>query len=164
MKPGSIPGVRSKLISEKIIKPEIKQSKKSNMAVRGGKRPGAGRKAGIKSKITKARTEKVIKLLASGSTPLDAMLRKMNWHLGKADREIAKGNAADMAVVEAALDKADEAAKGAAPYTHPRLAAIEHMGKGGGPIEISDAKERLAHILSRHASGGPGSGGAGESQ
>jgi hypothetical protein len=31
------------LISEKIIKPEIKQSKKSNMAVRGGKRPGAGR-------------------------------------------------------------------------------------------------------------------------
>jgi hypothetical protein len=125
---------------------------------RGGKRPGAGRKAGTKSKLTKARTEKVIALLASGASPLDAMLQKMNWHLGKAEQEMKKGDKADMAVVEAALDKADEAARGAAPYTHPRLAAIEHMGKGGGPIEYSDAKERLAHFLDKHASPGSTAG------
>jgi hypothetical protein len=28
-----------------------------------------------------------------------------------------------------------EAAKAAAPYIHPRLAAIEHTGPNGGPIE-----------------------------
>lgn len=121
------------------------------MAVRGGKRPGAGRKAGIKSKITKARTDKVVQLLSSGSTPLDAMLRKMNWHLAKAERETKKGDKADIAVIEAALDKADEAARGAGPYIHPRLAAIEHMGKGGGPIEYSDVRDRLAHLINREA-------------
>ena len=121
------------------------------MTQRGGKRPGAGRKAGAKSKITKARTEKVIALLASGSSPLDAMLQKMHWHLAKAEQEMKKGAKADLAMVEAALDKADEAARGAAPYTHPRLAAIEHMGKVGGPIEYSDAKAKLAHLQSRVA-------------
>lgn len=134
------------------------------MTQRGGKRPGAGRKAGTKSKLTKARTEKVIALLASGSSPLDAMLQKMHWHLAKAENEMKKGAKADLAMVEAALDKADEAARGAAPYTHPRLAAIEHMGKGGGPIEYSDAKERLAHLLARHAPGTGTDGGSGKPQ
>lgn len=124
------------------------------MTQRGGKRPGAGRKAGTKSKLTKARTEKVIALLASGSSPLDAMLQKMHWHLAKAEQELKKGDKADKAAIEAALDKADEAARGAAPYTHPRLAAIEHMGKGGGPIEYSDAKAKLAHLQSRVAVAG----------
>ncbi len=131
------------------------------MTQRGGKRPGAGRKAGTKSKITKARTEKVIALLASGSSPLDAMLQKMHWHLAKAERELRKGDKADPATVEAALDKADEAARGAAPYTHPRLAAIEHMGKGGGPIEYSDAKAKLAHLQSRVAVASGNGDGAG---
>jgi hypothetical protein len=30
-----------------------------------------------------------------------------------------------------------EAAKAAAPYIHPRLAAIEHTGKGGGPVQVN---------------------------
>ena len=30
-----------------------------------------------------------------------------------------------------------EAAKAAAPYMHPRLAAIEHTGSGGGDIGVS---------------------------
>lgn len=132
------------------------------MTQRGGRRPGAGRKPGTKSKIVKARTEKVLALLASGSTPLDAMLRKMNWHLAKADKEARKGDKADLPTIEAALDKADEAARGAAPYTHPRLAAIEHMGKGGGPIEYSDAKERLAHLLARHSPATGRGGGSGK--
>jgi hypothetical protein len=41
---------------------------------------------------------------------------------------------------------AGDAAKNAAPYRHPRLAAIEHTGKDGGPIEtrviVVPAKER----------------------
>lgn len=29
-----------------------------------------------------------------------------------------------------------EAAKAAAPYIHPRLAAVEHSGPGGGALQI----------------------------
>ena len=32
---------------------------------------------------------------------------------------------------------AQECAKDAAPYIHPKLAAIEHTGEGGGPIDHS---------------------------
>jgi len=32
-----------------------------------------------------------------------------------------------------------EAAKASAPYIHPRLAAIEHSGTDGGPIDHSIA-------------------------
>jgi hypothetical protein len=118
---------------------------------RGGKRENAGRKPNTTNKATK---ERQAKIESTGATPLDAMIRKMRWHLAKADREEAKGSKADAAVIEMALDKADEAARGAGPYVHPRLAAIEHMGKGGGPIEYSDVRDRLAHLIAREAAAG----------
>lgn len=42
-----------------------------------------------------------------------------------------------MCDVDAVLMVRLDAAKSAAPYIHPRLAAIEHKGEGGGPIEIA---------------------------
>jgi hypothetical protein len=39
---------------------------------------------------------------------------------------------------EADPGKRFEAAKAAAPYLHPKLAAIEHSGRAGGPIETRD--------------------------
>lgn len=41
-----------------------------------------------------------------------------------------------------------DAAKAVAPYVHSRLSAIEHTGKDGGPIEMTDANPRdLARVL-----------------
>jgi hypothetical protein len=74
---------------------------------RGGNRPGAGRKRGSPNKAT---AERQAEIAASGLTPLDYMLTIMrNEELEAATR----------------LDAANKAA----PYVHPKLAAIEHSGK-----------------------------------
>ena len=73
---------------------------------RGGKREGAGRPAGA---INKASAERQAEVEASGETPLAYMLKIMR----------------DASVDEA---KRLDAAKAAAPYVHPRLAAVEHSG------------------------------------
>lgn len=78
-----------------------------------------GRKKGTPNKATAA---KAAELAASGELPLDFMLGVM--------RDPAKD-------FEVRLD----AAKSAAPYVHPKLAAIEHTGKDGGPIETKDLTE-----------------------
>lgn len=85
---------------------------------RGGKRIGAGRKAGAATKRTRAIADKAA---AEGLTPLEVMLRAMRSHAEK--------------------DKWDEAAsiaKDAAPYMHAKLASIQHTGRNGGPIQTLD--------------------------
>ncbi len=88
------------------------------MTQRGGKRPGAGRKAGAPNKATAARQEAVE---ASGLTPLDYMLSIM--------RDETK-----------ATEDRFEAAKAAAPYVHPKLANVDHQSSDGsmtpGPATI----------------------------
>lgn len=81
-----------------------------------------------------------------GSTPLEVMLRKMHWFDAMAVREMAKPKRS-LEKIAMALDKADEAARGAAPFIHPKLASIEHMGKGGGPIEFTNARERFRSLI-----------------
>lgn len=72
----------------------------------GGKRPGAGRKAGTPNK---ANAERQAEVAASGLTPLDYMLTMLrNEEASPADRMWA--------------------AEKAAPYVHPKLAAVEHSG------------------------------------
>lgn len=80
----------------------------------GGRRPGAGRKAGSVNKKTRAIAEKAVN---EGITPLEVQLETMRalW------AEAKKGDTLD-------LEKAIEAcaiAKDAAPYIHPRLSSIE---------------------------------------
>jgi hypothetical protein len=70
-------------------------------------------------------------------TPLDYMLRVMR------DPEVDPARRDDMA-------------KLALPYLHPNPTAIEHTGKDGGPIEISDVSEtdiarRIGFIMARDA-------------
>jgi hypothetical protein len=88
------------------------------MTQRGGKRLGAGRKAGAPNKATAARQEAVE---ASGLTPLDYMLAIM--------RDETK-----------ATEDRFEAAKAAAPYVHPKLASVDHQSSDGsmtpGPSTI----------------------------
>ncbi|MBO0141492.1 hypothetical protein JZX87_09990 [Agrobacterium sp. Ap1] len=79
------------------------------MAERGGKRPGAGRKAGAPNKATAARQEAVA---SSGLTPLDYMLSIL--------RDETK-----------TVEDRFEAAKAAAPYVHPKLATVDHQSSDG---------------------------------
>lgn len=83
---------------------------------RGGNRPGAGRKRGTPNKASVERQKEVA---ATGITPLDYMLKVMRNPKADASRR-------------------DEMAKAAAPYVHPKLATMQHTGRGGGPIQTMD--------------------------
>jgi hypothetical protein len=91
---------------------------------RGGARAGAGRKKGTANVKTREIADKAA---SSGITPLEVMLEAMNDFRAKGE-----------------LAKAAWIAKDAAPYMHPRLAAIEHTGGDGGPIETVTKIELVA--------------------
>jgi hypothetical protein len=95
----------------------LKSIKGNQTVARGGKRDGAGRKPGS----TTTRTREIAdRAAAEGVTPLEVMLEAMRTHY-EAKR----------------FDDAAAVAKDAAPYMHPRLAAIEHGGKDGQPIAVA---------------------------
>ena len=81
--------------------------------MRGGRRHGAGRKKGSPNKASAARE---VAVAASGLTPLEYMLSIM--------RDETQHIAVRM-----------EMAKAAAPYVHPRFAAIEHRGNADDRLE-----------------------------
>jgi hypothetical protein len=104
---------------------------------KGGARPGAGRKKGARNKRTAAL---IAKVEAGGKTPLEIMLEAAREHYAVAvaiteplvllKKEGDKGLAK---IVDrlGLMQQASSLASSAAPYVHPRLAAIEHTGKGG---------------------------------
>lgn len=110
---------------------------------RGGKRIGAGRKAGAATKRTRAIADKAT---AEGLTPLEVMLEAMRRH--------AK---------DEKWDEAASIAKDAAPYMHAKLASIQHTGRGGGPIQTVDLTKLSGDDLDRlEAILGPLAGAAGD--
>lgn len=85
------------------------------MATNGGKRPGAGRPKGSKSKKTLAVEAKLEEL---GCDPIEGMAK----------------------IAQAAFDAEDFQLAGnmykeLAQYVAPKRKAIEHSGKDGGPVE-----------------------------
>ena len=76
----------------------------------------------------KATAERQAAIAASGEAPLDYMIRVMRDE-------------------SAPVERRDEMAKAAAPYVHPRLAAIEYAGtlSGKPPDQMSD--EELMAII-----------------
>jgi hypothetical protein len=114
---------------------------------RGGKREGAGRKRGTPNKATQYRQKKIEE---SGVTPLDVMLESMRFHYGRYQNAVANfgdGPGDNTAAVNE-LARAREAAKDAAPYSHPKLANVEHSGKvGGAPIKIESLTDAQLEIL-----------------
>jgi hypothetical protein len=106
-------------------------SKNSN---RGGKRTGAGRKAGAATKKTRAIADKAA---AEGITPLEVMLRTMRTLLEFSGMEAFPPEERLKMMLEASA-----VAKDAAPYVHPRLQAIEHSGG----IEVRSAEQELAEM------------------
>lgn len=83
---------------------------------KGGARPGAGRKTGSTTKKTQEIAEKA---LAQGISPLEYILSIM-YREPPAD--------ADPITQLSFTNLRFEAAKAAAPYMHPRLAAVELSG------------------------------------
>jgi hypothetical protein len=81
---------------------------------RGGKRPGAGRKPGSKTKKT---MDIALAAAAAGETPLEYLLRVMR------DPSLPDGQRMD-------------AAKNAAPYCHSRLNAVTVKGDADGPLVV----------------------------
>jgi hypothetical protein len=85
---------------------------KESKGIKGGKRPGAGRKPGVPNKTTQE-TREAIK--ASGLTPLDFMLEVMRDEGEDLPRRLAAANMA-------------------APYVHAKLSSVEVSGKDGEPL------------------------------
>lgn len=104
---------------------------KSKNSKRGGARKGAGRKAGSATKKTREIADRAA---AEGITPLEVMLRAMTALVDQAESlapsDVAELNGKPIDRL-GLLVSAAEVAKNAAPYMHPRLAAIEHTGKDG---------------------------------
>lgn len=84
---------------------------------RGGPRPGSGRKPGGQNEKSRAVADRAA---TEGITPLEVMLKAMRHHDSKGQ-----------------LDEAARVAKDAAPYMHPRLAAVELSGPDGGAIPVT---------------------------
>jgi hypothetical protein len=87
------------------------------MTSHGGRRPGAGRKAGA---VTSKTRELADRAAEGGILPVDYMLTVL-----RDPNETP--------------DNRKWAAQQAAPYLHPKLAAVEHSGKDGGPIQVTIA-------------------------
>lgn len=87
---------------------------------RGGKRDGAGRKAGAANQRTREIADAAA---AQGITPLEYMLGVMRD--GNAD-----------------IDRRDAMARAAAPYMHPSLKSVEHHG--------AEDKAPIRHRVEQH--------------
>lgn len=123
---------------------------------KGGKREGAGRKAGS---LTKRTSEIARRAIVEGRSPLEVMLENMRHF-----QQVAHDAEAILAVLTAEefvgqkganlkpeeqfklllaevkkaagfRQMAHDCAKDAAPYIHARLASVEHTGAEGGPIK-----------------------------
>jgi hypothetical protein len=102
-----------------------------------GKKTG-GRQKGSRNKATARREKEIAK---GGDTPLEYMLKVMRNP-------------------KASTDRRDDMAKAAAPYVHPKLAAHQHSGPKGGPIQTVDLTNMSADDLERlEALFGPLAGG-----
>lgn len=97
-----------------MIEKQSKKIKEISNQSKGGHRPGAGRKAGVRNKKT---AEILIAVEASGITPLEFMLNIMR----KGELPVDT----DPAIQIAHNNMRFEAAKAAAPYVHAKLASIE---------------------------------------
>lgn len=121
---------------------------------RGGKREGSGRKKGALTTRTREVAERAS---AEGKTPIEVMLENMRHFqqvaldaeaviegiqegdlksLGGTHEEQFKALLAKVKQAAGLRQMAHDCASDAAPYIHPRLAAVEHTGKDGGPVQV----------------------------
>lgn len=128
---------------------------------RGGKRDGSGRKSGS---LTVRTQETAKRALAEGKSPLDVMLENMRHFQqvamdaeatleGLTVQEITGQATSPDEQFKLLLAKAKQAAglrqmandcaRDAAPYIHPKLSAVQHSGPDGGPIAITGVEFKI---------------------
>jgi hypothetical protein len=128
---------------------------------RGGKRVGAGRKQGALTKRTREVAEQAT---AQGKTPLEVMLDNMRHFqqvaidaeatlegltvsefTGKVTAETPeeqfKALLAQVKKTAGFRQLAQECARDAASYMHPKLTAVSHTGADGGPVVFKTVYE-----------------------
>lgn len=112
------------------IKSVKRKPYKEKSPSRGGARNNAGRKPGAATTKTREIAEKA---MLEGITPLEVMLLSMREYVAKANAIGEDPKVIDNKAVTrlGLLREAASIAKDAAPFVHPRLAAIEHTGKDG---------------------------------
>ena len=103
----------------------VSENNQGNHSGRGGARKGAGRKPGAITQRTRDIANGLID--DGGMTPLEFMLQVM--------RE-GPPEGASAEVVFGTRNRQFEAAKAAAPYVHPRLAALAVSGDKDNPLEV----------------------------
>ncbi|KWT72245.1 MULTISPECIES: hypothetical protein [unclassified Variovorax] len=120
---------------------ENNQTNSKNSKGRGGARKNAGRKTGSATKKTREIADKAAE---EGLTPLEVMLQTMRALVGRFDtlQKAARTDDERAAVPLDFMIEASGIAKDAAPYIHPRLAAIEHSGE----IKTRSLAEELAEL------------------
>lgn len=110
------------------------QSNQTKSNSRGGARPNAGRKKSAITVKTREIAEKVISEAKEGDSPLEVMLTIMRdlrdaaMNARSSEDEDTRKSSTKLLMLAA------DVAKDAAPYIHPRLAAIEHTGKDGADL------------------------------
>ena len=131
---------------------------------RGGKRDGAGRPSGA---VTKRTQDIAARAMATGMSPLEVMVENMRHFQQVAlDAEATlEGLTADEFTGQVApgatpedrfkfllahvkktagfRQMAQDAARDAAPYIHPKLSTVAHTGKDGGPIEVTKIERTI---------------------
>jgi hypothetical protein len=98
---------------------------------RGGKRPGAGRKQGIPNRMTVTTREALWAYIESQTTleqDANPFRRLVSRMLHTMDEQIE---------VRCAVELADRLL--------PKLKAVEHTGKDGGPLEVTGLAGLLTH-------------------
>lgn len=119
------------------------QKNQTNSKGRGGARPNAGRKKSSVTVRTREIAEKVISETKEGDSPLEVMLDIMR-ELREAALQAKASEDEDTRKASTKLMMlAADVAKDAAPYIHPRLAAIEHTGKDGKDLIPESPELRL---------------------
>ena len=130
--------------------------------MRGGSRPGAGRKKGSLTKRTSQIAERAI---AEGKTPLEVMLENMRHFQqvaldaervveGLTVSELTAGKQltpeeqfktllAKAKHAAGLRQMAQECARDAAPFIHPRLQSTQISGDPDNPLEITTRIERI---------------------
>jgi hypothetical protein len=136
----------------------------------GGKRTGAGRRKGQVSDQTRRRVEVAERALAGGVSPLDVMLDNMRFAYAKAGDLLEGMKLSIESGAPVSSDKMKELmrmramaqtfASDAAPYVHPKLAAVTHEGNQDNPVAFqvisgvpraaADADENLDVVNGHH--------------
>ncbi len=117
---------------------ENNQTNSNKSTGRGGSRKGAGRKVGSATKRTREIADAA---MADGVTPLEFMLAVMRNDSVHDDPRIQLTREA----------MRFEAAKAAAPYIHPRLAAVEHSGE----LLVRTLAQELSELNDTHSASRP---------